>query len=80
MSSVWWHNWSHQVGKQLPERCRITELLELEGTVQGHLTQLPSNDQGQLDQVFRAPSTLTLSVPRDGAATTSSGQPVPVPH
>ena len=34
----------------------IVELFELEGTLKGHLIQLPCNEQGhlQLDQVLRA--------------------------
>ena len=39
------------------------ELFELEGTLKGHLAQLPCNGQGhlQLDQVLGALSTLTLN-------------------
>jgi len=46
-----------------------TESFELEGSLTGHLVQLPGNEQGhlQLHQVLRAPSSLTLSVSRDGA-------------
>ena len=42
----------------------ITELFELEGTLKGHLVQLSCSVQGhlQLHQVFRAPSSPTLSV------------------
>ena len=51
----------------------IIELLDLEGTLKGHLVQPPCNEQGhsQVDQVLRAPSSLTLGVTRDGASTTS---------
>ena len=54
---------------------RTIKLLELGGTTKGHLVQLPSREQGhlQLNQVFRAPSSLILSVSRDGASTTSLG-------
>ena len=52
----------------------ITELLELEGTLKGHLVQLPCNEQGHphLHQVLRAPTSLTLNVSRDGAFTSYS--------
>jgi len=54
---------------------RITELFKLEGTFKGHLVQLSCNEQGHLTahQVLRAPSSLTLSVFRDGACTASLG-------
>jgi len=50
---------------------RIIGLFELEGTLKGHLVQLPCTEQGhlQLHQVLRAPSSLTRSVCRDGAPT-----------
>ena len=49
--------------------------------IQGHLVQLPCNEQGHLHLliyylhllVLRAPSSLTLSVSRDGASTTNLG-------
>lgn len=47
------------------------ESFELEGTCKGHLVQLPSNEQGHLHQVLRAQSSLTFSVSRNGASTTS---------
>ena len=49
----------------------IIELLDLEGTLKGHLVQPPCKEQGhpQLHQVLRASSSLTLGVSRDGAST-----------
>jgi len=54
---------------------RIIEFYELKGTIKGHLVQLPCNEQGhlQLHQVLKALSSLTFSVSRDGASTTSLG-------
>ena len=54
----------------------FTERFELEGTHKGHLVQLPCIEQGhlQLHQVPRALSSLTLSIPRDGASTASLGK------
>jgi len=54
---------------------RIMESLELEGTFKGRLVQLPCHEQGhlQLDQEFRALSSLTLSVSKDGAFAASVG-------
>jgi len=42
----------------------VIESFELEGTLKGHLVQLPYSEQGhpQLNQVFRAPSSLILNV------------------
>ena len=53
----------------------ITEWLEMEGTLKGHLVHLPCTEQGRLQchQVLRAPSSLTLSVSRDRASITSLG-------
>ena len=53
----------------------IIESCGMEGTLKGHVVQLPCNEQGhlQLDQAFRAPSSLTFYVSRDGAATASLG-------
>jgi len=50
----------------------------LEGTFRGHLAQHPCSEQGhlQLDQVAQSPSNLTLNVSRDGACTTSLGNPL----
>ena len=52
---------------------QFTESLELEGTLKGHLVQLPCNEQGhpQLDQVLRALSSLTSNVSKDGSSTSS---------
>jgi len=49
--------------------------IELIGALKGCLVHLPCNEQGylQLYQVLRAPSSLTLSVSRDGASTTFLG-------
>ena len=51
------------------------ESFELEGTLKGHLFQVPCHEQGhlQLHQVLRATSSLTLNIIRDGASTTSLG-------
>ena len=55
----------------------VIELYELEGTLKGHLVQLPCNEQGQLQlhQVLTAPYSLSMAVCRDGAATTSLSNP-----
>uniref|UniRef100_A0A8C9L6Q9 Uncharacterized protein n=1 Tax=Pavo cristatus TaxID=9049 RepID=A0A8C9L6Q9_PAVCR len=69
-SLIWKIKQSHSVG------LLITESLELEGPSKGHLIQLPCNEQGQdleVHQVLRAPSSLTMSVSRDGASDTSLG-------
>ena len=54
---------------------RITESFKLEETLKGHLAQLPCNEQGhlQLHQVLRAPSSLSLDVPKNRISTTSLG-------
>jgi len=54
---------------------RIIESLELEETFKGHPVQIPCNEQGhpQLNQVFRAWSSLALKVSRHWASTTSPG-------
>jgi len=46
---------------------RIVESFQLEGTLKGHLVQLPCNKHRdlQVEQVLRAPSSLTLTVSRD---------------
>ena len=56
-----------------PFNHRIIEPSELEGTLKGHPVQLPCNERGhpQLDQVLRAPSSLTLNASRNGAPTAS---------
>ena len=56
-------------------QCIGSGLLDLKGTLRGHLVQLPCSEWGhpQLHQVLRAPSSLTLGVCRDGASTTSLG-------
>ena len=53
--------------------CKIIECFELEGTIKGHLVQLPCKERGhlQLHQVLRSPSSLTLGVSKGGAPTTS---------
>jgi len=54
----------------------IIESFELEGTHQGHLARLPCNEQGHLqpEQGAQSPSSLTLSVCRDGAPIASLGK------
>jgi len=61
---------------------RITESFDLEGTLKGHLAQLPCSEQGhlQLHQVLRAPSSLTLGVYKDRASTTSPLLKAPAGH
>ena len=63
------------VHKQERYNYRITELIQLEGTLRGHLVQLPCSEQGHLQQigVLRASSSQTLSVSRDEASTTNLG-------
>ena len=55
----------------------ITESFELEGTIKGHLVQLPCNEyvNQQFHQVLKAPSSLTSGVCRDGASTRLSNYP-----
>ena len=47
----------------------------MEGTSEGHLVQLPCNEQGllKLSQVLRTHSKLTLDVDRDGTSTSYLG-------
>jgi len=47
------------------------ESFELEGTLKGHLVQLLCKEQGHL--LLRAPSSLTLSVSKNRASTSSLG-------
>ena len=47
---------------------KIMESFELEGTLKGHVVQLPCDEHLQLNQVLGAPSTLNAS--RDGAPST----------
>ena len=53
----------------------MSYFFELEGTLKGHVVQVPCNEQGhpQLHQVLRAPSSLTLGICRDRESTTSLG-------
>ena len=55
---------------------KFIESFQLEGTLTGHL---PCNEQGhlQLDQVLRAPSSLTLGISKDRAPTASLGSLFP---
>jgi len=56
-------------------RIIVPESLELEGNLKSNLFQLPamSRDARSLVTVLRAPSSLTLTVSRDGASTASQG-------
>jgi len=56
---------------------RITERFGLEGTFRGHLAQPPavSRDISSSIRLPRAPSNLAFDVSRDGASTTSLGNP-----
>ena len=55
--------------------CRITELFELEGTLKGHLVQLPCSEQGhlQLHQAAQSPVQPDLQCLKGWASTTSLG-------
>ena len=57
---------------------RIIKSFELEGTFNGQLVQLPCNEKGhlQLHQAAQSPPSLTLSVSKDRASTTSLGNPI----
>lgn len=48
---------------------RVIELFELEGALKGHLVQCNEQEHLLLNQVLRAPSTLTLIVSKDKAST-----------
>ena len=52
---------------------RVTDMFER--TLKGHLIQCPCNEEGHpwLDQVLRAPSSLTFNVSKDKASTTTLG-------
>ena len=54
---------------------RIIESVELKGTSEGNLVQLPCNEQGHHSWIRlpRALSSLALNVSRDGASTTTLG-------
>jgi len=43
----------------------LLELFELEGTLKGHLVQLPCNEQGQLDQAAQSPIQPELECPQE---------------
>ena len=60
---------------ETPENHRIIESFELVVTLEGHVDQLPYNEQGHphLSQVLRALFSLTFSVSRDRASTMSLG-------
>ena len=47
----------------------------LEGTIKGHLVQLPYSEQGHLllDQIAHSPISLTLNGSKEGVSTTSLG-------
>jgi len=58
------------------------ESLELKGTSEGHLVQLPCNEQGhpQLDQLTEGLIQPRLESLQGQGINHVSGQPVPVPH
>lgn len=60
-----------KVGDVTYHRITVTELLELEGIFKGYLVQCSCNEQGHPQLELRAPSSLTVSIHRDGASTTS---------
>lgn len=55
----------------------LTERFVLEGTLTGHLVQLPARSSDVFNPIglLRAPSNPTCNVPRDGASTGSSSDP-----
>ena len=67
---------------QIVQNHRITEYVELEGTFNGHLVQLPCNEQGylQLNQVAQSLVQPDLEILQGRDFHSISGQHVPVPH
>ena len=68
-------------GKQSPPQYhRTTESFELGGTPKGHVVQLPAvNREFTAPSAAQSPSSLTLSVTREGASITSLGNLCPFP-
>ena len=64
---------AHLLGIIESQNHEIIESFELEETLNGHVVLLPCNDQGHLHlhQVLKTPSSLTLTVSKDGALITS---------
>jgi len=64
------------------QKGRIIESLELEGTIKGHLVQLPCNEQGhpQLDQVAQGLIQPCLESLQGWGIHHISEQPIPVPQ
>lgn len=62
-------------GRNIAHSCGKSELLELEGAIEGHLVQLPYSEEGHLQfaLVLRIPSSLTLNVCMDRISDTSLG-------
>ena len=73
--SVLWACGVRCVDGELFPRHRIKDSFELEGTLKGHLVQLPCNEQGylQLGQVAWNLVQLHLEISRDRASTTALG-------
>ena len=85
-----WEHYEQLIALIISYELNLTENLsirmiesELEGTLKGHLVQLPCNKQGQIQIYQVAQSPLqpdgVLNVSRDGAFTTSLGMLFPVP-